>query len=727
MRTRFLKYSLSLLLALPAVVSADITGVVSDPSGAPVPGATVYLLGGPSRTAVTDSSGHYRFKSPAKGHYTVLAGAEGLAGRPASLDYTGADTTVDLALELAARSETVVVTAERTALPSTSVASSATVLTRRDLDEMHAENVEEALRFVPGLTVNQTGSRGNVGSLFARGANSNMNLVLVDGVPVNQFGGVYNFANLPVENVERIEVVRGPQSALYGANAIGAVIQIITRQPESAPEAHGFAEGGSFGTARGGIGGSAKMGRFSGNLDFSRLDTNGISPNDDFRNETASLGASLEIGPSARLSYHFSADAAAGGGAGAFFFNPANANRVNRDQENTFLNGVELEMRLGRVLQRFSGGFYDQIFNFYSEFGASRTSNFRGQFTSLTEIPLAVGHTLAAGFEFQHETVRNSFLNDSKGNGIPVDRNNYGPFLEYRFEHGGRWFANAGVRVEDVRTARLPAIQYGTGGARPAMDILSANPKFSLAFLPRAGGPTKIHASTGTGLRAPDGYELAFTSNPNLKPERTTSFDVGVEQSFWRRRVTADLTYFYNRFHDLIVSLGPTTKGLSRWSSDNLANSRAQGLEFTLAVRPTSSLRISGNYTWTPTTLLALDGAPDQTLAFFHVGQPLVRRPENSAAYELLWRRGRVTVQTSALFRSNTLDVDPAFGASGGLFRNGGYVRPDAGVEVALSRDVAIYGRLRNFTDEKYMEVYGFQSLRRNFVAGMKFRLGKER
>jgi outer membrane cobalamin receptor len=589
---------------------------------------------------------------------------------------------------------------------------------------MHAENVEEALRFVPGLTVNQTGSRGNVGSLFARGGNSNMNLVLVDGVPVNQFGGVYNFANLPVENVERIEVVRGPQSALYGANAIGAVIQIITRQPSATPEAHGFAEGGSFGTARGGFGGSGRWGRLGANLDVARLDTNGIAPNDDFRNESASLALSYDIGASARLSYHFSADAAAGGGAGAFFFNPARANRVNRDQENTYLNGLELEMRAGRVRQRFSAGFYNQIFNFYSAFGASRTTNFRGQFTSLTEIPLAAGHTLAAGFEFQHETVRNSFLNDSTGNGIPVDRDNYGTFVEYRFEHGGRWFANAGVRLEDVRTTSLPAIQYGTGGPRAEATILSANPKLSFGFLPKAGGSTKLHASTGTGLRAPDGYELAFSSNPKLKPERTTSFDLGVEQSFWRRRVTADLTYFYNRFHDLIVSLGPTQKGLSRWSSDNLANSRAQGLEFTLAVRPTSSLRISGNYTWLPTRLLGLDGAPDQTLAFFRVGQQLLRRPEHSAAYAMVWKRGRVTVDTAAFFRSSALDVDPTFGASGGIFRNSGWVRPDAGVEVALSRDVAIYGRLRNFTDEKYMEVYGFQSLRRNFVAGMKFRLG---
>ena len=717
-------FTLSLLVCLSLTLSADVTGVVSDPSGAPVSGAVVHLLGGPSRTAISNAAGRFRFSGLADGRYTLLAAAPNLAGRAVTLDYFGGDAAVNLPLELAARRETVVVTAERSAMPTTSVAAATTVLTRQDLDEMHAENVVEALRFVPGLTLAQTGSRGNVATLFARGANSSMSLVLVDGVAVNEFGGLYNFASMPIENVERIEVVRGPQSALYGSNAIGAVIQIFTRRALGGPSFRAQAEGGSFGTARGSFGGGMRTGRLAWNVDLARLDSNGAAPNDDYRNESATLSASYDFSPAARLSYSFTAGADRGGATGAYFFNPANADRISRSQENAYRHGLQYEMRIGRVLQRFDAGFYDQIFNYRSPFGESRTANFRGAFTSLTEIPLAAGHTLAAGFEFQHETVRNSFLNDTNGRAITVERNNLGPFVEYRYEHGGRWFANAGVRVENVRTGSLPGIQFGPAAPRTEAAVHSANPKVSLAFLPRAGGATKIHASFGTGLRAPDGFELAFTSNPNLKPERTTSFDVGVEQSFWRRRVVADLTYFHNRFHDLIVSLGPNRASLSRWSSDNLANSRAQGLELSFAVRPTTSLRVSGHYTWLPTELLGLDGAPDQTLAFFRVGQPLIRRPEHMAAYELLWKRGRVTFETSAVFRSSVLDVEPNFGASGGLFRNSGYVRPDAGVEIELTRDVAIYGRLRNFTDEKYMEVYGYPSLRRNFVAGMKFRWG---
>jgi outer membrane cobalamin receptor len=716
--------ALSLLFLVPAALPAGVTGMVSDPSGAPVSGAVVYLLGGPARTAVSDAAGRYRFASVSKGRYRLLATAPNLAGQAVPLDYAGGDATVDLPLELAARQETVVVTAERAALPATSVASAATVLTRRDLDEMHAENVIAALRFVPGLTLAQTGSRGNVATLFARGANSSMSLVLVDGVAVNEFGGLYNFASMPIENVERIEVVRGPQSALYGSNAIGAVVQIFTRRAIGGAAFRAQAEGGSFGTARGSFGGGARHGRLAWNADLHRLNSEGTAPNDDYQNQSATFTASYDFSGAARLNYSFTAGADRGGATGPYFFDPGQANRINRSQQNAYRHGLQYEMKLGRVWQRFDAGFYDQVLNFRSAFGESRTANFRGTFASLTEAPLAPGHTLVAGLEFQRETVRNSFLNDSSGRAITVERHNLGPFVEYRYERGGRWFANAGVRVENVRTASLPAIQFGPPSPRDETSVHSANPKVSLAFLPRAGGSAKIHASAGTGLRPPDGFELAFTTNPRLKPERTTSFDIGVEQSFWRRRITADLTYFHNRYHDLIVSLGPNRANLSRWSSDNLANSRAQGLELSVAVRPNSSLRMSGHYTWLPTELLSLDGAPGQTLQFFRVGQQLIRRPEHMAAYDLVWKRGRWTLETSAVFRSSVLDVEPNFGASGGIFRNGGYVRPDAGVEIALTPEIAIYGRLRNFTDEKYMEVYGYPSLRRNFVAGMKFRWG---
>ena len=128
-----------------------------------------------------------------------------------------------------------IVTAERAEIPVSAAGSSTTVITREQLEEMHAENVGEALRRVPGLHVVQTGRRGAVTGLFARGGESDFNLVMVDGVKVNEFGGAFNFAHLPASVVDRIEVVRGPQSAVYGLNAIGSVVHIITRRPAGRP------------------------------------------------------------------------------------------------------------------------------------------------------------------------------------------------------------------------------------------------------------------------------------------------------------------------------------------------------------------------------------------------------------------------------------------------------------------------------------------------------------
>jgi len=141
-----------------------------------------------------------------------------------------------------------------------------------------------------------------------------------------------------------------------------------------------------------------------------------------------------------------------------------------------------------------------------------------------------------------------------------------------------------------------------------------------------AVGSLRLHASFGTGIRAPNGFELAFTNNPQLKPERSLSFDVGAEQRLLGDRAALELTYFYNRFKDQIVVLGGSLTNLSSFTSANLGNARAQGLEASLRLRPSVALRIEAGYTFLPTTILALDGAGGP-LAPFAVGQPLLRRP----------------------------------------------------------------------------------------------------
>ena len=716
----------TLLLLLPSALFAQITGTVLDPQGAAIPRAVVYLSGAASsRTVGADADGRFRFESPADGTYTLLASAPGLSGAPQKIRVKGGAVHADLRLQLAARSEVLVVTAERAELPTSAVASSTTVLTRDQLEEMHAENVAQALRHVPGLAVVQTGRRGSVTSVFARGGDSNFNLVMVDSVRVNDFGGAFNFAHLPVEIIDRIEVVRGPQSALYGLNAIGSVVHIITRRATSPFQFHGEAEGGSFATARGSFGAGGRAGRFGWNFDLVRHSSDGVVPNDDYLNRAGSLNLEYEPTAASRIRYTLVAGANESGVPGPFRVAPVN--RVSRLRENSLVNGLEFEFTRGRFHQKLTGSFYTDRRDFTSSFGTSLSRQFHGGFGTETRVALAEDDTLSFGFDYQRERFRNTFITDERGSDFPLFRNNFGWFVENLYEHDGRLFLSTGFRLENIRTSALPADAFGIRPAIDAHSRLALSPKVSVAYLLGPGRATKLHGSAGTGLRAPGGFELTFTNNPELAPERTTSFDLGIQQELAQRRVVLDLTYFYNRYHDLIVTLRGDLSELSSWQSDNLANSRAQGLELSGAFRPTGWINFSGHYTWLKSEVLSLDGAPGRGPTPFRVGQRLLRRPAHSGAYLATWRikRLRLKLNTGAFWRSETLDADPILGPSGGLLINPGYVRPDLGAEIALSPEVALFGRLYNFSDSRYEEALGFPALRRNFVAGLKFRWRK--
>ena len=219
----------ALVVAFPFVTFAAIHGAVQDSTGAVVPRARVYLLktAGVPQSVVADASGAFRFRDAGAGHCTLVASAPGLSGEQVRVP---CDRTEAVRIELrpSALVETVVVQAERPEVPSSAVAASVLVLTSEDLGAIQALQLHDALRYLPGVEVNQTGRRGAVTGLFVRGGESKYNLVMLDGVKLNEFGGGYNFAGLPAEQAERVEFVRGPQSALYGSYAIGSAMHVVT-------------------------------------------------------------------------------------------------------------------------------------------------------------------------------------------------------------------------------------------------------------------------------------------------------------------------------------------------------------------------------------------------------------------------------------------------------------------------------------------------------------------
>jgi outer membrane receptor protein involved in Fe transport len=348
-----------------------------------------------------------------------------------------------------------------------------------------------------------------------------------------------------------------------------------------------------------------------------------------------------------------------------------------------------------------------------------------------SELALSAKDVFVAGFEYDREQFKNTFVADAGGSPFTLPRDNFAFFAENRWNAGDRWFLSTGVRVDNFRTGSLPPDGFGARPFIPATSVTKVDPRISVAYLARQAsgglmGITRIHASFGTGIRPPDGFELGFTDNPQLKPERSISFDGGVEQRFLDDKAVIDVTYFYNRFKDQIVTTGGLLTNPSTFSSANLARARAYGIESSVRLRPIHSLEIMGEYTWLNTAILALDRTTEAQFPFT-VGQPLLRRPRSSAGYNVTWTRGRLMLNSNASIRGAVLDIEPNFGSFACalgmqcLFRNKGYVDANAGFAYRLPRGFEIFGRLNNFLNQKYEESLGYPALHLNFVSGIKF------
>ena len=238
-------------ISTPAVADT-LRGRVTDPAGQPVANARVVLLSGPSvvATATTGADGTYGPVALPAGRYDVAVVAPGLRLVPTAVTVNGDDNAVtrDLSLTLAAHEEAIVVSASQVETTSTRASSSVSVVTAHDIDMQQARSLADVLGSVPGISAAPSGTTGALTALFPRGGESDYTLVLIDGVPQNAFGGAFDAAHLTLTNVEQVEIVRGPQSALYGSGAIGGLVHLVTRAG-GAPRASVSMEGGEYGTA----------------------------------------------------------------------------------------------------------------------------------------------------------------------------------------------------------------------------------------------------------------------------------------------------------------------------------------------------------------------------------------------------------------------------------------------------------------------------------------------
>ncbi len=726
--------------AASAAYAGPVTGRVLDPDGRPVANARVWIAGTsiPAQT-ITDSQGQFSLVAPDGCRCEVRAAADGFRAAPIAFESTFAARDIgSITLSVSAITESLVVSATQVEIPLSQASSSITVITGEELRERQVTTVADALRVVPGLTVARAGAMGALTSVFPRGGESDYTLVYIDDIQVNAFGGGMDFAHLSAANIDRIEVVRGPQSALYGSNAIGSVVRIVTRSGGPLRADAAF-EGGSFGTTHltSTTSGTAGNWFWGGSID--RLASDGFNgeisaageeiSNDDYSRTQAggSGGWRNPAGASVRVQLGFGRDER--GFPGPFGSNPVGIftgiNTISRGSNDRWIASLGAASPAGSRTLLHGQATWDSIdSDFISPTNTSQSGSRRLSARGQVDIAAAPGLDFSTGAEFQRERGTSSYITDNAGR-IPIGRYIAGVFGEGRLKAADRFFATGGVRLENIHRDPIGALD-DPYSPRPAMDadtVTSVNPKIAAAFQPRVtrGSETKLRASFGTGIRPPDAFELAFTDNPGLKPERSRSFEVGVEQAFGAGHGAVEATWFHNTFDDLIVTVGSFAES-SRYSTDNISNARAKGMELGATARhraASTDVQVRVTYTFLDTKILAVDqsgAAPPP----FTVGEPLLNRPRHQWAIDAGVTHARVTAWLRGGGRGRVLTVEPSYGTFGGLFTADGYDVWNAGASWRVARQLEIFGRIENLFDRRYEEVFGFPALGRGAFAGLR-------
>ena len=692
---------------------AVISGSVTDPGDAAISRARVTAApaAGAGDPIYSDSGSEGRFALKlAPGRYRVTVERDSFARWQQEVTIAAGETRdlqVRLALEpLSARVD---VTAQALPLDADSSPAPLTILTRQEIDNRIATSLPDLLETQPGFSLGRTGPEGGTASLFLDGGNSNYTKVLIDGVPANQPGGLIDFSNFTLDNIEKIEVVHGAESALYGSDAMDGVIQIFTRRGTTrTPELTLFADGGNFDTGHGGAELSGLVGRFDYSAAASDLETSGQGPNDAFRNRALSGLFGWRISDTARIGLSLRDTDSEAGTPGQTLLQPANLTDTISQQN--FYAGLHTEFTTGPHWHHQLNGAeeYYREFNFdptFPSFFQYNRAGFVGESTYLVH-----SVALTAGYEYEVENGFLSFI------AMHARRNNQSGFLDARWQPVARLTLNAGVRAEDDT-------YFGT------RVVPRAGASYALRTAMGAFGDTRLHATYGQGIVEPRfdqsfGDDPCFPGNPELAPEQSRTIHAGVDQKLASDRVRFTADYFDSRFHNIIsfvnsASTAACPFGMGTYFNTNLA--RARGGTFTGEARVARGLSAGGNYTYDSTRTLSAPTDPADLDPNYLPGSRLLRRPVNSGNVMLNANYWRMNWNLSGYFTGQRFDynfptqaIDP------------GYALLNLAATYNFTRGLSVYGRINNLTNKQYQEVYGFPALGREFRIGLKYTTRRE-
>jgi vitamin B12 transporter len=616
------------------------------------------------------------------------AGATANGGAPDST--AAADAGLASDAESPNSSESVVISATRLPTPELEIASSVTVITADDIAARQAQTLPDVLKTVPGLNLVQTGGPGGTAAVFIRGTNPNHTKVLVDGIDVSDPSyptGNFDFAHFLTQDIERVEVLRGPQSGLYGSDAIGGVINIITRSGTGPAQVSASAEGGSFETFNqtGSVRGSLDGFHYSANLEHFHSGATPVTPldllqpgearnDDDYDNVTAStklgyeVAQGFDVGLVAR--YTDSVLRNTGDDFSTFPTFPA--------AEQTRSNTAEYYARLTGHLVLFDGRFDQTLGGAYTRkytsilepvFAPTLATGERIKIDWQGALKLSQAHSLVLGAEHARDRISEPI---SKSNDIDSG------YLELQSQFNESLYSAINARYD--RNDRF-------GG--------KATYRFAPAYLISQTG-TKLKASVGSGFKAPTLSELFqdfpgfFYANPNLRPETSTGYDVGFEQGIGGDTARVGVTYYYNRIRNLIVSdvIGTI------FTFANIGRSHADGVESFVTYSPINSLTLRADYTYTQAT-------DDGT------GEELLRRPKHKASLNAAWQATRaLSINATVLTVSSWIDGNRDFSIP--RLTAPGYTVVNLAASFDLSKHFALFGRVDNLFDRHYQNPVGF-------------------
>jgi len=701
-----------------------VRGVILDPAGRPVEGAKIACG---TETSITDSRGRFEFPKAC----VATIEKPGFARKTVAL----ADTRdAEITLALASISDRVLVTAAGSPIAMDEAGVAGNIFTARDFAARQFPFVADLLRDVPGLSIVQTGRNGGLTNLYARGGDGDATMVLLDGIPVTDPGGSLDFTHLTSTGLDRMEVVRGPESALYGAEASSAVIQMFTQHGDiesRVPHGSFLYERGSFstdhwaGTINGGL---AKRIDYAFTADQFR--STGEFENDAYRitSGTANIGYHFSDATTLRAVYReFDSYT---GVPGQVFYGLTDTAAWETARDSALSVRFD-DARGKRFTQKVIFGYHrNRLLDVDTSDGNPYTVA-----ALIRTVPGAIPYTYLVGLVPASTTVAPPGTTLSTYTNYPYAYDSPAVTDRTNLQYQGTWTHTGGALVFGYEYERQAGVISSADVARSdngffisdqyaltSRIYLTASARyqqsstFGSEFAPRGAvtfrlpSETFLRFSASRGIKEPSllenfAQEGYYVGNPALKPETTRSYELGLSREWLSRRLRTELSAFRNSFHNLIEYDSAVYPGT--WQ--NVNQSWARGAEASASLRITHDLAVRGAYTklYTRITNSSTPG---------EIGEELLRRPRNSGSVSLELTPRRWTVIVGGRFVGERQDEDFVFGIN----RNPGYQYVFVNASYQATKHLTPFVRIQNALDQQYQEALGYSALSRTATGGLR-------